>query len=308
MLDTLGHRCFTFRVSRPVPLYVNRKLDDAARRAAAYDGAIFLFTSPPASLAIVEWIREIVGKAFELPDPTTAHRVYGVEEFVKRSGPAKSFFTNDQKTKDLCRSLILSMGCDPERTYFDLPRVRVVPPTAYLSSGVSYNYKPHRDTWYAHPRQLINYWVPVFDSLETTVMSMYIDYFRTPVLNKSNEWDYDEWVKNSRFAASSNISGEARPHPVPSEDVATSTDLRIIQNAADIMMFSTCQLHASAPNVSDVTRFSYDMRTLNIDDLAQGHGPKNIDGKPGGSTLRDFLRVSDFAPLEAPPEWKTLAR
>jgi hypothetical protein len=148
----------------------------------------------------------------------------------------------------------------------------------------------------------------VFDSTETTVMSMYIDYFRTPVKNKSNEWDYDEWVKNSRFAAAANISGEARPHPVPEEDVAASTDLRIIQNAGDIMMFSTCQLHASAPNTSDITRFSFDLRTLNIDDLEQGRGPANIDGKPGGSTLRDFLRVSDLAPLEAPPEWKARAR
>jgi hypothetical protein len=295
-------------VSRPIPLYFNRKLDEPARRATAYEGAIFLYSAPPTSTALVEWIRELIAEAFGLPDPRTAHRAFEVEEFVRRSGPVKSRFTNDAKTKDLCRDLIVGMGCDPERTYFDLPRLRVVPPSAYLSSGVSYNYKPHRDTWYAHPRQLINYWVPVFDSSESTVMSMYIDYFRTPVKNKSNEWDYDEWVKNSRFAAASNIAGEARPHPVPVEDVAGSTDLRIIQNAGDIMLFSTCQLHASAPNVADTTRFSFDLRTLNVDDLAEGRGPENVDGKPGGTTLRDFLRVSDFSSLEAAPELQTQAR
>lgn len=295
-------------MSRPIPLYFNRKLDEAARRATAYEGAIFLYSAPRTSTALVDWIRELISEAFGLADPRLAHQAFTVEEFVRRSSPVKSRFTNDPKTKELCRDLIVGMGCDPERTYFDLPRLRVVPPTAYLSSGVSYNYQPHRDTWYAHPRQLINYWIPVFDSLEHTVMSMYIDYFRTPVKNKSNEWDYDEWVKNSRFAAASNIGAEARPHPVPVEDVANSTDLRIIQNAGDIMLFSTCQLHASAPNTLDTTRFSFDLRTLNLDDLEQGRGPENVDGKPGGTTLRDFLRVSDFKPLEGATELQTQGR
>ncbi len=292
-------------MSTPIPLYVNRRVDDEQRRAAAYEGALYLFSSPPTSLAIVERVRDLAVEAFDLADPTRAHEVYSVEEFVRRAGPLKSRFTNDDRTKELCRDLITAMGCDPERTFFDLPRLRVVPPTAYLSSGVSYNYRAHRDTWYAHPRQLINYWVPVFDSEEDTVMSMYIDYFRTPVLNRSNEWDYDEWVKNSRFAAASNVGAETRPHPVPLEDVSASTDLRIIQNAGDIMMFSTCQLHASAPNTSDTTRFSYDLPTLNIDDLAAGRGPENIDGKSGGTTLRDFLRVSDFSTLERAGELQT---
>ena len=34
------------------------------------------------------------------------------------------------------------------------------------------------------------------------------------------------------------------------------------------------------------------------DDLREGRGPENIDGKATGSTLKDFLRVIDLAPLE----------
>lgn len=277
-------------------------------RTSAYGGAIFLFGAPPGSTALVEWIRGLLAEAFEVSDPSLVHRAYGVQEFVARSGPLKSRFVNDPTTRRLCRDLVVEMGCDPGRTYFDLPRLRVVPPSEYLSSGVSYNYKPHRDTWYAHPRQLINYWVPVFDTLETTVMSMYVDYFRTPVKNKSTDWDYDEWVKNSRFAAAANVGAEMRPHPTPMEEVGGSTDLRIILNAGDIMLFSTCQLHASARNISDTTRFSYDFRTLNLDDLVEGRGPENIDGFAGGTTLGDFLRVSDFSPLEVSPELQARGR
>ena len=64
------------------------------------------------------------------------------------------------------------------------------------------------------------------------------------------------------------------------------------------MLFSTCQLHATAPNESEQIRYSYDLRTVNIDDVVEGRGPANLDGLATGSTLGDFLRVSDLQPLD----------
>ena len=46
---------------------------------------------------------------------------------------------------------------------------------------------------------------------------------------------------------------------------------------------------------------SYDLRTLHLDDIRSGRGPENLDGKATGTTLKDFLRVSDLKPL-APEE------
>lgn len=63
-------------------------------------------------------------------------------------------------------------------------------------------------------------------------------------------------------------------------------------------MFSSNHLHASAPNTSGVTRFSYDLRTVNLDDVRTDKGPRNVDGGATGTTLGDFLRVSDLAPLQ----------
>jgi hypothetical protein len=278
------------------PIYVNRRLADDERRTRIFDGSIFLYSAPAASLRIVEWARSLIHEAFT-EDVRRAHTKLAIEEFVKRVGPLKSKFTNDATTKRLCQELITATGCDPEMTYFDLPRLRVAPPGGYLTTGVSYSYKPHRDTWYAHPPQLINYWVPLYDSEATTVMSMYVDFFQKPVENGSGNWDYDQWVKNSRFAAAQNIGIETRMHPVPLQDLGNAVDLRFVQNAGDLMLFSTCQLHATAQNESELIRFSYDLRTLHVEDLQRGRGPKNIDGKATGSTLKDFLRVSDLAPL-----------
>jgi len=290
------------------PVYVNRSIGDDDRRTRIFDGALFLYSSPPASTKMVEWARELIHAAFkDTKDVRRAHEQLSVGAFVTCAGPLKSKFTNEQRTKQLCQELITAMGCDPELTYFDLPRLRVAPPGNYLTTGVSYSYKPHRDTWYAHPRQLINYWVPVYDAEPSHVMSMFIDFFRQPVSNASGEWDYDEWVKSARFAASENIGVEKRQHPVPREGLGETTDVRIVQNAGDLMVFSTCQLHASAPNEMDRIRYNYDLRTLNIEDMQQDRGPANLDSKATGTTLKDFLRVSDLKPLDpalvgSPPE------
>jgi len=292
-----------------IPLYVNRGLKDDERRTRIFGGALFLYSAPAESTRIVEWVRECVADAFAATgDMRRAHQKLGVEEFAKIASSLKSRFTNDTRTKKLCQDLIAAMGCDPERTYFDLPRLRVAPPGEYLTTGVSYAYKPHRDPWYAHPTQLINYWVPVYDSEPSTVMSMFIDYFHRPVPNASGEWDYDEWVKNARYAAAQNIGVETRRHPVPTQSLGDTVDVRIVQNAGDLMLFSTCQLHATAPNLTDCIRYSYDLRTLHIDDLLEGRGPQNIDGKATGSTLKDFLRLSDLAPLELAQDGRPVSR
>ena len=282
-----------------IPMYVNRQISDDQRRACIFEGAVFLYSAPPESRQMVSWIRELAVRAFEgVGDVRRAHEALDVRTFIARVGPLKSNFTNDAETKRLCQALIAGLGVDPDQTYFDLPRLRVAPPGDYLTSGVSYSYKPHRDTWYAHPPQLVNFWVPVYDSEKSTVMSMYFDYFDKPVQNSTSGWDYDDWVANARFAASQNVEVERRRHPLPAETVSGGLDMRIVQNAGDLMVFSACHLHATAPNETGLIRYSYDFRIVNIEDLRAGSGPRNIDSKASGSTLKDFLRARDLARLD----------
>ena len=280
------------------PVYFNRRLADDDRRERLFGGAIFVDGNVGAIRAMSAWAEELIAEAFHgVPDVRDAHRHLPLGDFIARASPLKSRFTNDPRTKQLCQELIAEVGADPQRTYFDLPRLRVIPPANFLSAGVSYNYAPHRDTWYAHPRQLVNYWAPVYDTEATTVMTMFVDQFRRPVANSSAQWDYDDWVRNSRFNAANNVKREERAHPLPAEAVGGTTQLRLILNGSDVMIFSTCQLHASTPNETDRIRFSFDLRTLNVDDILQDRGPLDPDGKATGTTLPDFLRGSDLAPL-----------
>ncbi len=279
-------------------LYLNRRLSDDERRARVFDGDFFLYTDDRGSRALCALAREMTEEAFAGIDPERAQFDMPVEEFIRRVGPLKSGFTNSARTKELCQTYLSELGCDPIRTYFDLPRLRVVPSDAYLTSGVSYAYKAHRDTWYAHPRQLVNFWIPVYPVVGANAMSMFIRYFDEAVDNGSGQFDYDDWVTNSRFAAAGQVQTEARPHPLPLQPIETRGEIRIAGGVGDAMLFSTCHLHATAPNTSGVTRFSIDLRTVHLDDLEADRGPALDDSRATGTTLGDFLRVADLAPLD----------
>lgn len=282
-----------------ITLYLNRQIADDRRRESLFSGDFYLYTGLSGAGALVKHAESLIADTFGDLDPERAQFEMTVDEFIARVGPLKSEFTNGQRTKELCQEFAVSIGVDPDRTYFDIPRLRVIPAENFLTAGVSYNYKAHRDMWYGHPQQLVNYWVPVFPVVGDNVMSMYTDYFDRPVKNGSNAYDYDEWVAKHRHTAAEKTTTDDRPHPLPLEDIDSRGEIRIAGGAGDVMMFSSNHLHASAPNLSGVTRFSYDLRTINIDDVRAGNGPRNVDSGATGTTLGDFLRVSDLAPLQA---------
>jgi hypothetical protein len=70
--------------------------------------------------------------------------------------------------------------------------------------------------------------------------------------------------------------------------------IRIVSQPGGVMIFSAAQMHSTVPNTSGKTRFSIDFRAVHFDDAAAKRGAPNIDSACTGTTLRDFLRGSDF--------------
>ena len=281
-----------------ITLYWNREIDDDTRRASLFSGNLYLYNNFSASVALADHAKQLIADAFAGHDPERAQFEMSVQDFIGRVGPLKAEFTNGQRTKELCQDFAVALGCDPELTYFDLPRLRVIPSGDFLTSGVSYNYAPHRDMWYGQPQELVNYWVPIFPVVGENSMSIFFDYFDKPVANGSDAYDYDEWVARHRPAAVNQTSSDVRPHPLPAEDIDRRSEIRIAGSGGDVMIFSSNHLHASAPNESGVTRFSYDLRTVNLADLRAHNGPRNVDNSATGTTLGDVLRVSDLALID----------
>jgi hypothetical protein len=266
-------------------------------RKKLFDGEFILLTPNNSLRALVDLARGMASDAFPDHEPWLAQHHLPVEDFIKRASPLKSRFTNDARTKEVIRDVLAESGCNLERTYFDVPRLRVVSSDGYLVSGVGYAYKAHRDTWYSSPNAQLNWWLPVYDLMPSQTMSMYPGYWNKSIANTSGDFDYVEWCRVGRTNATTQGSVDTRQHPLPSETVDPTTELRFVLKTAETLLFSAAHLHATAPNNSGQTRFSIDFRTVNLDDLTTGVGAPDPDNASKGTTLRDFIRASDFQPI-----------
>jgi hypothetical protein len=274
----------------------NHDLSWDAARDQLFGGDLLVYSRRESTLALAAHAYAMAQEALG-PQPERAQFELSVEEFIQRVGPLKSRFTNDAVTKTLVRDVLVSFGCDLDDTYFDVPRLRVVPHGGYLSSGVSYAYKAHRDIWYSSPTAQVNWWMPVLDVTPQRAMSMLPGYWARPLANSSSQFDYAEWCQVGRQLATEQGKVDTRKHPLPQESVDLESEVRIAGTRGDMLLFSAAQLHATAPNDSGVTRFSIDFRTVSLSDLRSGKGAPNIDNKATGTTLGDFLRSRDFQPI-----------
>jgi hypothetical protein len=219
-----------------------------------------------------------------------------VEEFVERGGPLKTKFTHSGKAKELLRDLLIEFGCDPNDTYFDLPKLRIVTHSGYLTAGVGYAYGFHRDVWYSAPPCQVNWWFPLVDIGGDSALAFHPEGWETAFENTSGGFDPYDWNANGRKEAAKYIKNDTRNHPTTVEPIPVAPQERLVGGACSMLMFSAAQLHSTVPNTSGKTRYSIDFRTASLADLEAGRGAKLVDVHSTGTTLRDFLRASDFAP------------
>jgi len=164
----------------------------------------------------------------------------------------------------------------------------------YLTSGLAYAFHPHRDTWYAAPPNQQNWWLPVYPITSESSMAFHPRYWSEPARNSSNEYDYYEWNRTSRKEAARHIKTDTRNQPRAVEPLDLDPQIRLIMDVGGVIVFSGAHMHSTVPNTTGATRFSVDFRVVNIDDVVSKTGAPNLDTACTGTTLRDFLRGSDF--------------
>jgi len=280
-------------------VYVDSPVCDDGRRQQIYDGQVFVYSPRPSAVGFCEFARTMIEEAFAGRDPRTAQRNMSVEEYAAVLGVLKPSFIHHSKSKEFIQKILIEMGCDPEKTYFDVPRMRSSTSDGYLSTGIAYAWHPHRDTWYSAPACQINWWIPIYEIVSENAMAFHPSYWAKPVANDSRNYNYAEWNKSFRFSAVQYTKADPRPLPRATEPMELDTQIRIISPPGGIIMFSAAQMHSSVPNTSGVTRFSIDFRTVHLDDAEAFCGALNIDSACTGTTMNDYLRVSDFAHIPA---------
>lgn len=278
-------------------VYVDSPLDDFSRRTRLYAGHIFVYTPRPSTRALIAHARRMIEAAFAGLDPRVAQFEMPVEEYVGVVAPLKPAFIHHPTTKRLIRRVLAEFSCDLDRTYQDVPRLRMVTSNAYLTAGVGYAHPLHRDVWWSAPHAQLNWWLPVYEYETSSSVAFHPRGWAEPVDNGSAEFNYYEWNAVGRAEAASQITEDTRKQPVPRRWVDPDPQVRFVVPPGGIVLFSGAQLHSTVPNNSGFTRYSIDFRTVNLDDLVDGAGAPNVDNASTGTSLRDFKRARDFADM-----------
>jgi len=280
-------------------IFFNANVTDDQRRLNLYQGAVFVQSPSPNTLKLCELAKSMIEEVFHPLDPLTVHEQLPVERCVEKLAVLKPQFIHHPKSKEYIRAILAESGCDLDKTYFDVPRLRTAFPGDYLKSGIAYAFHPHRDTWYSAPQCQINWWMPVYPMNSENCMAFHPYYWDHPVKNSSRTYNYQRWNLESRQNAAQHIKTDTRVQPKPEEPVDIEQQMRLICEVASPFLFSAAQLHSTVPNTSRYVRYSIDFRTVHLDEVRNHSGAPNIDSECTGTTMGDYLRGTDLAHIPA---------
>lgn len=279
-------------------LYYDSTMPDDERRQKLFGGDLFVYSPTPRSLELVAFAREMAEKALAPHYPPDAQHHMEKQTYVDVLADLKPTFINHARSKQLVAGILDDLGIDLTQAYLDVPRLRTMT-SEYLNAGLTLQFESHRDTWFSAPFSQLNYWIPVYDIAEDNAMAFHPRYFSNGVRNSSRDYNYAEWVANSRTAAAAQVDMETRKQPEAEEEVERTPDIRVITPPGGILIFSGAQLHTTVPNTSGRTRFSIDFRVVNRRDVEAHNGAANVDSECTGTNLGDFMRATDLERLPA---------
>lgn len=276
-------------------VFFDSKLGADERRDRIYDGDLFVWTPTANTEALVGHARSLTEDAFGDLDPRTAQHELPVDAFVAILAELKPTFIHHARSKELLQAILVERGCDPDLTYFDVPRLRTACAGDYLTTGIAYAFHPHRDTWYSAPMTQINWWLPVYPVHPDNVMAFHPQHMHQGVRNGSHAYNYAKWVATSRADAAKHVGQDTREQPHAEEPVQTEPDVRVVAAPGSLLAFSGAQLHSTVENTTQETRFSIDFRSIHLGDSVEARGAENVDSNSTGTTMGDYLRVRDLA-------------
>ncbi len=279
-----------------VNVYIDPTFDDGERRRRLFAGDVIVYTHVPEIDAFAAFARELITEAFAPVDPITVHESRTPEQLADTLIDFKPKFIHHPESMQHLRRVTTALGAAPDATYADVPKLRTAFPSGSLNTGIAYAFQPHRDTWYAAPKNQINWWLPVWPAVADNVMEFFPRGFGNVIDNNSGDYDY--YVANSWRGNIKSFSGakDTRVHPAPVPALpADEARLTLVPPVGGVMLFSGDQLHASIPNTTHVTRYSIDFRTVDASDLAERRGAPVVDVACRGTALRDFHRLTDGA-------------
>lgn len=171
-------------------IYYDARVSDETRRQMLYDGQIFVYSPSTSRAAFIDFARSMIEDAFGGLDPRTAQESMPVDTYADLLGKLKPAFIHHPESKRHIQRILEDLGCDLDKSYFDVPRMRTSTSGGYLTTGIAYAWHAHRDTWYSAPASQVNWWMPIYDIQSDNALAFHPRFWSEPVENSSRGYNY----------------------------------------------------------------------------------------------------------------------
>lgn len=282
--------------------FVDGPLDDRARGARLFAGAILVFRRLAALERLRVYSDRLIRRAFAGLEPERAQYALPREAFLAHVKELTATHRDDPEVRRLLAAALCEAGVDPARTYWDVHHLRLVPSGRGWTTRRTRRFPPHRDSWGSNILCQVNWWTPLYPVDEGRTIAFYPRYWEQAVANGSAEWDFHEMRRARAVARAEGCSpDEAYPLlPLAREPVPEEEALPVVVAPGDLLCFSGAQLHGTVPNETGLTRFSVEVRTVCAEDLAAGRGAPDLDSRAPRTAYGWFSRIADGAALKPP--------
>ena len=255
-----------------------------------YSGRIFSFKKNSISLKLVAEIKNLISTSYEGHLDNFHHFEKHEDLSVKLINELK----NQKPFKELFKRFLTDIGFNQGKTYWDKFVVRIAPASDKFKPRENSRIGIHRDTWGTNIHQQINWWAPINDLDVKNTLIFYPDYFSKKVRNSTASWDLNVYLEKRK---QNDFSYPSAPELL--ESLATDIKtLPITIEPGEILCFSGSHLHSSTKEKSLKTRFSYEIRTVCMDDIESNIQAPNIDCDLKWQFPKIFRHVETNSQLE----------
>ncbi|MDB6142184.1 MAG: hypothetical protein JWP80_1228 [Pseudomonas sp.] len=264
-----------------------------------YRGQILAIEAQPAMAELVNFTQGFLQDAMFPHHPTRIHRLWSPAQQAEHFTRYQRDFHQAQEVQRLWATLMQSLGLDLTGLACDRLHLRFQPPRfdssrARATATIAF----HRDTWGSNLYAQTNWWAPIYPINAERTFAMYPQLWDRALLNSSAEFDLPALLERSRAGGRNSVDADqAIPHLLEPVDVSQAQP--VVIDPGSIIAFSGAHAHAGVANHTDLTRISFETRTLWIDDLRRGRGAPNVDGHARWMAPGFFQRMSDGQRLNA---------
>ncbi len=271
-------------------------LPEAERNARLYRGELIVFRGFDAMAQLTDRLRAYCIRYFG-NDPTGAHLSMSSIEIEHAVEALRAAIRKDSDVDLAWRQVLSAINTDLDETYGDGAVIRVQPPQSGAQGERTEPLRAHRDTWGSNLPAQVNWWAPLFDTTPERTLALFPGFFTRIVENNSADWNFQEMVQAHRTKSTPVYPLLPTATEAPGWDDALVVSLL----PGDLLCFSGAHLHASVPNTTNLTRLSFETRTVNRRDMAAGSGAPNVDGSAPFMTsqiFRNFISGQKLGELD----------